>query len=138
MSAAPGFETHPDYEVQITPAGRHIRVLVGDTVIAESTDAVTVLETKHRPVYYLPWADLDESRLSKTDTDTYCPFKGHASYWSVTAGGETVEDAIWSYEQPYDECLSLKAYASFYTNKVDVEVDGKVIDRDGPGWVRDR
>lgn len=131
MSAAPGYENHPDYQVEIVPTQRHIRVLLGGTVIADSTHAVELLETQHQPVFYLPWSDLDSSVLTRTDTDTYCPFKGHASYWSVTGAGEIVKDVLWCYQDPYDECRSLKDYVSFYGNKVDVEVDGEVIGRPG-------
>ncbi len=133
---APGFEKHPDHEVDISPSKAHIRVTVADTVVAETDDAVSVLETGHRPVHYLPWTSLDEKLLTKTDTRTYCPFKGHASYWSITVGDTTVKDALWRYEDPFEECLTLKDYVAFYTDRVEFEVDG-VAQSEGPGWVKD-
>ena len=60
-----------------------LAVEVNGTVIGTSTRAVEVLETKHRPVWYMPLEDLDATLIEATETDTFCPFKGHASYWSV-------------------------------------------------------
>lgn len=131
---APGFAKHPDYEVNIEPLDGTLEVRVGDTVIASSQRAVTLLETRHRPVWYMPLDDVDAGCIEPTDTDTFCPFKGHASYWSVTADGNTVEDAIWAYLEPYDECTAIAGYASFYTNKVDLYVNGELMNKDGPGW----
>ncbi len=131
---APGFAKHPSYEVLIEPSSSTLTVKVGDQVIAQSTRAVQVLETKHRPVWYMPFEDVDRDCVTATDTDTYCPFKGHASYWSIDTPSGQVEDAIWAYLAPFDECEAIRGYASFYTNKVDLYVDGELTNKDGPGW----
>ncbi len=132
--AAPGFEKHPNYEVSITPSSSRLRVLVGDSVLASTERALTVTETRHRPVWYLPMEDVDQSRLTATDHSTYCPFKGHASYWSVDGGQGDLENVIWGYEAPYLECEPLKGYVSFYTDRVTLEIDGQREGQDGPGW----
>lgn len=131
---APGFEKHPNYEVNIQPLAGELSVEVNGTVIGTSTRAVEVLETRHRPVWYMPLEDLDATLIESTDTDTFCPFKGHASYWSVNLPDATVEDAIWAYMEPYDECESIRGYASFYTNKVDLRINGELAAKEGPGW----
>jgi len=132
---APGFEQHPGYEVSVEPLQATLSVHLGEHVIAQSTRAVTLLETKHRPVWYMPLEDIDQSIISRTDTDTYCPFKGHATYYTVTlTSGEKAEDAIWTYAAPYDECQNIAGYASFYTNKVDLRIDGELAEKSGPGW----
>jgi len=131
---APGFEQHPNYAVDITPRQTEVVVRIGDQEIARSRRAVLVEETKHRPVWYLPLQDVDQNLIKATDTSTYCPFKGHASYWSVITADGTVDDAVWAYMDPYDECEPLRGYASFYTNKVDLYVDGDLSNKDGPGW----
>ena len=131
---APGFEAHPNYEVTITPTTSRVRVLVGDAVLADTAHALTVTESRHRPVWYLPMADVDQSRLTATDHSTYCPFKGHASYWSVDDGRGGLENVIWGYEDPYAECEPLKGFVSFYTDRVTLEIDGKREGHDGPGW----
>ncbi len=131
---APGFEQHPNYAVSILPQDSEVVVRIGNTEIARSQRSVLVEETKHRPVWYMPLEDVNQALISATDTDTYCPFKGHASYWSVHTEDGPVTDAIWAYMDPYDECEPLRGYASFYTNKVDLYVDGELANKDGPGW----
>ncbi|MDF3010871.1 MAG: hypothetical protein K0S03_1667, partial [Burkholderiales bacterium] len=55
-------------------------------------------------------------RLSRTDHHTYCPFKGTASYFSLEGGAE---NAVWTYETPYDEMLAIKELVAFYPDKVE-------------------
>ena len=131
---APGFSKHPRYEVKIEPLDAEIVVKVGDLTVASTQQALAVTETKHRPVWYLPMQDVNAALLVATDTQTYCPFKGYARYWSIKHGGDVIEDAIWGYAEPYDECEALAAYVSFYTNKVDLFIDGEQANKVGPGW----
>ena len=131
---APGFEQHPHYAVDILPQSAQVVVCVNGCEIARSRRAVLLQESKHRPVWYMPLEDVDADLIEASDTRTYCPFKGHASYWSVNTGGKKISDAIWAYLTPYDECAAIRGYASFYTNKVDVYVDGALSNKDGPGW----
>jgi len=64
-----------------------------------------------------------QDRLTRTDTSTHCPFKGDASYYSVTtSAGETVEDVIWTYEQPYPAVAAIVGHVAFYPNKAEVSV----------------
>ena len=134
---APGFAKHPDYEVAITPLNESVQVRVGDTLVAESDRAVLLTETRHRPVWYLPTEDLKDDVLVDSATETYCPFKGYASYWHIRTPDALVEDAIWTYRAPFDECLKIASYASFYTNKVDLYINGELADSRGPGWTDD-
>lgn len=134
---APGFAKHPDYEVAIAPLNKSVQVRVGDTVVAQSDRAVLLTETRHRPVWYLPTEDLDHDLLVDSATETYCPFKGYANYWHIRTPEGLVEDAIWTYRTPFDECLMIASYASFYTNKVNLYIDGKLADSRGPGWTED-
>lgn len=130
---APGFDLHPGYQLKITPMQDTVSVEVNNQVIARSNRAVLVEETNHKPVWYMPLADIDAGVLKHSDTSTYCPFKGQASYRSVAVAGEIVEDAIWVYETPFDECAAIAGYASFYTNKVNLKVAGAAVDNSGPG-----
>ena len=134
---APGFDLHPGYQVKITPIQDEVTVEINNQVIARSNQAMLVEETKHKPVWYMPLTDIDPGVLQASDTSTYCPFKGQASYHSVAVAGDTIEDAIWVYETPFDECAAIAGYASFYTNKVDLKVADQVIDNSGPGFHKD-
>ena len=115
-------ERIPEYAVAISPYEGTVTVKSGDTVIAESKSALLIQETRHDDVYYLPREDVDLPSLESTDLSTYCPFKGHASYWSYK-GNSDLENFVWSYEAPYEQVDALTGYMSFYTNKVDQVVD---------------
>jgi uncharacterized protein (DUF427 family) len=56
--------------------------------------------------------------LRRTDHHTHCPYKGNAAYWSIEVGGETVENAAWSYEQPFEDVAEIKGYISFYLDRL--------------------
>lgn len=57
--------------------------------------------------------------LTPTDHETHCPFKGMAYYWSITAADKSSENAVWSYERPYDETAELKDHMASYANRMD-------------------
>ena len=57
--------------------------------------------------------------LEKTDHSTHCPFKVDASYYTVNAGGQSAENAVWSCELPFDEAAGIKDWLAFYWNKMD-------------------
>lgn len=118
MSAnpAPGFEKHPEHRITVQPAGIRVRVKLNGEWIADTREALRLEEGKYPPVYYVPRKDVKMERLSRTSHSTYCPFKGHASYFSVQGGPE---NAAWSYEQPYDEMAPIREYLAFYPSKVD-------------------
>jgi uncharacterized protein (DUF427 family) len=116
---APGFVQRPDHRVDLSREPLRIRVLFNGETIADSRDAVTVRETGCEPVYYLPRADIRMERLEPTRHHSRCPFKGEASYWSVRVGDRTAENAVWSYETPYDEVLGLKGRLAFWKGRVD-------------------
>jgi uncharacterized protein (DUF427 family) len=110
-------ERIPDYAVAISPALMTVTVKQGDSIIAKSDNAFLIQETRHDDVYYLPRSDVDMNAFEATELSTYCPFKGHANYWSLP----DLENFAWSYEGPYPEVAELKDYVSFYTSKVEVK-----------------
>lgn len=120
---APGFASHPNHEVVIRPATSRVQIRVGATVVADTTRALEVSESRHSVVWYAPLTDVQRSLLTRTETTTYCPFKGHASYWAVATDDQSVDDAAWGYEDPFDECLPLKGHVAFYADKVDIVID---------------
>jgi len=69
---------------------------------------------------YFPPSSLDKSVLSVTDTHTGCPWKGTASYYSITVDGKEVKDAAWFYPEPKEKAMNIKDYVAFYKNKVEI------------------
>lgn len=129
---APGYRDHPEHKVIITPHDRVIRVMVGERVVADSADTLLVQESGHDPVIYFPRNDVAMDLLVPSSTHSHCPFKGEARYWSIAVEGRTVQDAAWSYEQPYDEALRLRKYIAFYADKVDRIEDDPAINPTAP------
>lgn len=109
----------PDHPIAITPNPRHVRVTVGDKVIADSTSALALKEASYPVVNYVPREDVDMTRLTRTARTTHCPYKGDASYYSIEIDGKTIENAVWSYETPFPAMNAIKGYLAFYPNKVD-------------------
>lgn len=107
----------PASHIKTNPAGVTVRVTLNGEVIAESRDAIAMKEGDYPVVYYIPRADVKMDRLQRSSYKTHCLFKGDASYFSVKNGPE---NAVWSYEQPYDEMSAIKDLLAFYPDKVDV------------------
>jgi len=117
---APGFAAKPDHRVDLAPArGQRVRVVFGGLPVADSVDAIALAETGHDLVYYIPRKDVRMELLSRTAHHTYCPYKGDCSYWTLAANGRSAENAVWSYEHPYDEVIGIKEHLAFYGSKVD-------------------
>ena len=88
------------HTIELLPSERHVRVEVGGELIAESSRALELRETGHRPRWYLPLEDVREGVLEPSEKTSHCPFKGDASYYSVRAGGELHPDLVWTYRDP--------------------------------------
>jgi uncharacterized protein (DUF427 family) len=116
---APGFVRQPDRVMNYTPAGKRVRVTFNGESIADSQAAIGLQEADYPVAYYIPRADVRMELLRRNDNSTHCPFKGDASYWSIDAKGKIAENAVWSYETPFDEAEVIKEYIAFYSSKVD-------------------
>ena len=114
-----GFKTNPDYKVLLEPSPRRVRVKFNGEIIADSTNAHLLFETRHLPVYYFPLSDVRMDRMTPTDHHTFCPYKGTASYWSIRVGDRVSENAVWGYPEPYDEVAALGDFVAFYWDRVD-------------------
>ena len=117
MSASPGHQKSPDHKVRETRVNDRITVEIHDERVADSSDVIRVDEDGHPPRYYFPRADVRMDQLERTTTSTECPFKGSARYFSWRSDGRLLKDAVWSYEEPYDEHLDLKGRLAFYNDR---------------------
>lgn len=114
----------PDHPITITQNPRRVRVTAGDTVIAETSKALTLKEAKYPAVQYVPRQDANMALLERTDRVTHCPYKGDANYYSVKADGKTLDNAIWTYETPYPAMTEISGHLAFYPDKVKIEEVG--------------
>ena len=126
MSAnpAPGFKKYPQHRVSTRPCEWRVQVRYGGELIADSASALEMHETHEGSVvapvvYYVPRQDVRMERLERSTHQTQCPFKGTASYYSVKNGPQ---NAVWSYEQPYDEMAAIGELLAFYPDKFEITV----------------
>ncbi|MEW2517211.1 DUF427 domain-containing protein [Actinacidiphila alni] len=113
----------PDHPITVEPNPERVVVRAAGKVIADTTSALTLREADYPPVQYIPLADVEESALRPSDAQTYCPYKGDASYYSlVTADGE-IADAVWTYEKPYDAVGPIAGHVAFYPQHVETAAE---------------
>ena len=118
MCKSPAHQQHPEHHVIESMVEGRVRAEAGGECIADSTRVIKVEESGNPVRYYFPRADVRMEKLERTDLSTTCPFKGDASYFNLVVGGRTLANAVWSYENPYDEHAALKGRLAFYTDKI--------------------
>ena len=114
---SPGHRKHPDHKVVDTPMQQHLTVELDGEILADSHDVVRVDEDGHPARYYFPRDDVSMQMLQRSPTTTQCPFKGTASYYGIRTDQEELDDAVWSYEDPYDEHRDLAGRLAFDESK---------------------
>ena len=123
MTSRPVLEPTAEHPITIEPTGKRVVVRVNGEIVADTNDALQLQESTYPAVQYIPITDVVQGVLTRTDTSTYCPFKGEAGYYSVTTVGGTVEDAIWFYEQPYPAVAAIAGHVAFYPDKAEIIVN---------------
>lgn len=119
MARSTAYDAHPQHTVEIAPCPGRVRVEWAGETVADSRRALRVREASYPPVVYVPREDVRMDLLERSDQHSYCPFKGHASYYTLRAGDRVSENAVWSYEDPYDQVAVLKDCAAFYPDRID-------------------
>ncbi|MFF2126502.1 DUF427 domain-containing protein [Streptomyces olivochromogenes] len=118
----------PDHPIEISKNPSLIRVVAqdGGKVVAETTAAITLSEANYPPVHYIPLADVDQTLLVRTDSHTYCPYKGEASYYSLVTPEKEIADVVWVYEEPYEAVKAIAGYVAFTPEHVQITVSEAV------------
>ncbi|MEU9154652.1 DUF427 domain-containing protein [Streptomyces sp. NPDC048417] len=112
----------PDHPITVEPTGARVVARIGGQIIADTTRALTLREAGYPPVQYIPLDNVDQSLLTPSDTQTYCPYKGDASYYGLALADGARTDAVWFYPAPYDAVADIAGHVAFYTDQVDVVV----------------
>ena len=123
MTSRPVLEPTTEHPITINPTGTRVVVRVNGEIVADTNEALQLQESTYPAVQYIPFMDVVQNQLTRTDTSTYCPYKGDAGYYSVTTAAGTVEDVIWTYEQPYPAVAEIAGHVAFYPDKAEISVE---------------
>ena len=126
-----GHARDPHVRLDIVKSTRPVRVEIGGMVIAESTRARFLFETGLAPRHYIPREDVRMDLLTESERRTRCPYKGEAQYYSLSTGGETIDDIAWRYATPLAEAAPIAEHVCFYKRRANgIYVDG--VRQEGP------
>lgn len=114
------YPPNPYHRVDCRPSERALRVTVGGTTLVDTTETTVVFETALAPVLYVHPSHVRTDLLRRSDTSSYCNYKGYATYWSAVIGAAVVGDVAWSYDDPLPESLPIAGYFAFDVGRADV------------------
>jgi uncharacterized protein (DUF427 family) len=110
-----------DHPISIDAGTARVVARAGDTLIAYTSAALTLREAGYPPVHYIPLDDVVPGMLRPSTSDSYCPYKGAASYYDIVLpGGKELADAVWTYQAPYPAVAAIAGHVAFYTDRVQV------------------
>lgn len=111
----------PYHRVDTRRSSRHVRILAGGEIIADTKQPKLLSETGLPNRLYLPAADVRRGFLERSDTRTVCPYKGTATYWSLRLGGKRLDDAAWSYDEPLEDAEKVGGHICFLHDEIQVQ-----------------
>lgn len=130
VTPGPGQESVWDYprppRVEVVP--ERVTIRLGGELIADTLQAMRVLETSHPPVYYVPIADFVPGALTDAPGSSFCEFKGAARYLDVRGGGIVRAGAAWNYPDPTPGFEALQDRVAVYAGPMDeCTVGGEIV-----------
>ena len=118
----PVLQPGPDHPITLAANDIAVSVTAGETALASSASAIELREHVYPPVLYMDRAGIDMSKLERSDHTSWCPYKGEANYFHITLDdGSRLENAVWTYETPFEAVAAIKDQLGFYTDRVSVE-----------------
>ena len=128
-----GHPRNPFHRIDILHSSRHVRVELDGELLAETTRPRLLFETSLPMRVYMPREDV-RAELRPSSKQTYCAYKGQASYWSLDAAGTERKDLAWSYEDPLREAAEINGLVALFNERVDIVVDGERSERPRTYW----
>jgi len=121
---------NPYTRVDAVRSTRRVRVELDGVLLGESSSPVMVFETGLPTRYYLNRSEIDFTVLEHSPTVTACPYKGRTTdYWSIRTPVAVHPDLAWSYSFPTASMQAIAGLVSFYNEKIDILLDGRMIER---------
>jgi uncharacterized protein (DUF427 family) len=129
-----GHPHDPFDRIDCLQSSRHVVMSLNDHLLADTTQPTLLFETPLPARYYIPREDVRMDLLEPSPTSTVCAYKGTASYFSAKAGQRLVPDIAWTYRQPLHDAQPVQDMISFFTERVDLVVDGTPVPRPQTPW----
>jgi len=107
--------------IVISPVSGRVAVRWRDHVVVDTTRALELREGSYPPVLYVPREDADMSFFKPSTRHTTCPWKGEASYFTLSDGAASDDNAVWSYETPKADVSEIAGHLAFYPDKVEIK-----------------
>jgi uncharacterized protein (DUF427 family) len=127
------YPPNPYHRVDCRPTTRRLRVQVADVTLVDTDDTIIVFETALEPRLYVDPARVRTDLLRRSDTSSYCNYKGLATYWAVMLGDTVVHDVAWSYLDPPPETSPIRRFFSFDAARADVHAELPALAQDFGG-----
>ena len=119
-----GHAADPYHRIDIRHTSRHLVVRAAGRVVADTTRPVVLYESGFAPRWYVPREDVLAEALAPDALQTFCPYKGIASYYDI----DGVKQAAWSYRAPFDDMAAIGDLVSFESDRVAVTLDGERLE----------
>lgn len=118
----PVLQPGPDHPITLAANDIAVSVTAGETALASPAGAIELREHVYPPVLYVDRTGIDMSKLERSGHTSWCPYKGEANYFHITLeDGSRLENAVWTYETPFEAVADIKDRLGFYTDRVTVE-----------------
>jgi uncharacterized protein (DUF427 family) len=117
------YPPNPYHRVDCRPTDRRLRVTLNGDILVDTSETIIVFETALEPRLYVAPSLVRTDLMRRSETSSYCNYKGYATYWSAVRGGEVHDDIAWSYQDPLPESLPIRGFFSFDPGKVAVEAE---------------
>ncbi len=114
-----GHVRNPYHRVDCVRSHRLLRVEVAGATVVDTTETMVVYETGLEPRLYVDSGQV-RVELTRSQTHTYCPYKGTATYWNAVVNGVVLPNVAWSYEDALPESARLQQLVSFDDQRVTV------------------
>jgi uncharacterized protein (DUF427 family) len=119
-----GHAADPYHRIDVRRSSRHLVVRSGDRVVADTNAPLVLYESGFAPRWYVPRADVVGGALRPVEGQTFCPYKGLASYYDI---GDA-RNAAWSYRAPFEAMARIADLVSFEPDKVTITIDGDKLE----------
>jgi uncharacterized protein (DUF427 family) len=117
------YPPNPYHRVDCRPTTRRLHVEIAGTILVDTDDTIIVFETALEPVLYVDPVHVRTDVLRRTDTTTWCNYKGEATWWAAEVDGVVVDDVAWSYEDPLPESVAIRSHLAFEPDRTAVTAD---------------